>query len=105
MLLSVTVQSCVRGPVIFTVANATKTLENKAEKLTSTSTPQTNIRRFFRGSSERGYEKGFKTKNNMLQKCFTLTVLLYYYGIKSLRAADFATPLINHMRLSASLLI
>lgn len=57
MLLRVTVQSWVRGPVVFTVAKATKTLENKAEKLTSTSTPQRNIRRFFRGSSERRYEK------------------------------------------------
>lgn len=91
MLLRVTVQSWVRGPVVFTVANATKTLENKAEKLTSTSTPQRNISRFFRGSSERRYERGFKTtcKHNMLQSCFTF---------KLLRAADFATPLNNHIR-------
>lgn len=52
MLLSVTVQSWVRRPVVFTVAKAIKTLENKAEKLTSTSTPQRNISLFFCGSSE-----------------------------------------------------
>lgn len=57
MLLRDTVQSWVRGPIVFTEAKATKTLENKAEKLTSTSTLQGNIRRFFRGSSETRYEK------------------------------------------------
>lgn len=56
-LLRVTVQSWVRGLVVFTVAKATKTLEYKAEKLTSTSTPHRNIMRFFRGSSEKRYEK------------------------------------------------
>lgn len=59
MLLRVTVQSCVRRPVAFTVAKATKTLENKAEKLTSTSTPQRNISLFFSGSSERRYKDFF----------------------------------------------
>lgn len=59
MLLRVTVQSSVWEPVVFTVAKATKTLENKAEKLSSTSIPQVNISRFFRGSSERRYKKGF----------------------------------------------
>lgn len=53
MLLIVMVQSSVLGPVILTVPNPTKTLEYKAEKLTSTSTPQRNIRRFFFGSSEK----------------------------------------------------
>lgn len=57
LLLSVTVQSWVFGPLVFTVAKHTKTLENKAEKLTSTSTPQRNISRFFRGSSEKRYSK------------------------------------------------
>lgn len=52
-----TVQSWVRGPLAFTVAKATKTFEYKAEKLTSTSTPQRNTIRFFRGSSEKRYEK------------------------------------------------
>lgn len=52
MLVRMTVQSWVRGPIVFTVANATKTLEYKAEKLISTSTPQRNIIRFFRGSSK-----------------------------------------------------
>lgn len=59
MLLRVTVQSWVRWPVVFTVAKAIKTLENKAEKLTSTSTPHRNISRFFFGSSERRHEKCF----------------------------------------------
>lgn len=82
MLLRVTVQSWARGPVVFTVAKATNTLENKAEKLTSTSTPQSNLIRFFRGSSERRYKKScFLTKDNILYKSFTLTVLLYYYSI------------------------
>lgn len=58
MLLRVTVQSWVRGPGVFTVANTTKTLENKAEKLTSTSTRHRNTSRFLRGSSERKYERG-----------------------------------------------
>lgn len=57
MVLSVTVQSCVWGPVDFTVAKATKTLEYKAEKLTSTSTPQRNIMHLFCGSSEGRYKK------------------------------------------------
>lgn len=57
MLLRVTLQSWVRGPSVFTVAKATKTFENKAEKLSSTSTPQTNISRFFGGSSERTHEQ------------------------------------------------
>lgn len=64
MVLSVTVQSCVRGPVDFTVAKVTKTLEYKAEKLTSTSTPQRNIMRLFCGSSERRYEKAIYINHN-----------------------------------------
>lgn len=56
MLLRETVQSWVRGPVVFTEAKTTKTLENRAEKLSSTSTPQRNISRLFRGSSERRNE-------------------------------------------------
>lgn len=65
MLLRVTVQSWVRWPVDFMVAKAIKTLENKAEKLTCTSTPHRNISRFFLGSSEMRYKKCFlknKTK-------------------------------------------
>lgn len=52
-LLKMTVQSCARRPAFFTVAKATRTLEYKAEKLTSTSTPHKNIRCLFRGSSKK----------------------------------------------------
>ncbi|KAF3854802.1 hypothetical protein F7725_022857 [Dissostichus mawsoni] len=66
MLLRVTVQSWVRGPLVFTVAKAIKTLENKAEKLTSTSTPQTNIRRFFREFVQG--QKGNHSEAKLLQE-------------------------------------
>lgn len=46
VLLRVIVQSWALGPVVFTVPKATMTLENKAEKLTSTSTPQVKISNF-----------------------------------------------------------
>lgn len=52
MLLRVTVQSWVLGPVDFKVAKTTKTFVYNAEKLTSTSTPHRNSICFFRGSTE-----------------------------------------------------
>lgn len=52
-----TVQSCARQPAFFTVAKATRTLEYKAEKLTSTSTPHKNIRSLLCGSSEKQYNE------------------------------------------------
>lgn len=56
-LLRMTVQSWARPPVFFTVAKATRTLEYKAEKLTSTSTPHKNIRSLLCGSSEKQYNE------------------------------------------------
>lgn len=60
MLLRVMVQSWVRGPVVFTVAKAIMTLEKRAEKQSSTSTPQRNISRLFLGISEGDSKKLLK---------------------------------------------
>lgn len=54
-LLSMTVQSWVERSVLFTVAKATRTLEYKAEKLISISTPQKNVRCLLCGSSRRKF--------------------------------------------------
>ena len=68
MLERVTEQSWVFGPVFFTVPKTTKTLENSAEKLTSTFTPHGKDSRVLPGSAlER------KKQDNYMQFMFNLT--------------------------------